>query len=398
MTAVTVPQQVPPERERRESPWNRRIATFRLTGLAILSALIVGGLIVAISDIDKLKDGDVGGMLANVWDSYKALATGAFGSVRGWSETITAATPLIFTGLAVTIAFRAGLFNIGATGQMLAGGMAATWVGFTVDLPAPIHVPLALAAAIVAGALWGGIVGVLKARTGAHEVITTIMLNYIAGNLVLWLLKTELFQRPGRDDPISKEIKPSSHLPHLFGFLNKSSLELRAHAGFIVALVLAAFVWWLLTKSKLGFQLRTLGANADAARYAGMKPGRLTIVAMLLAGSFAGLGGAGEILGGVTQNRATLGFAGDIGFDAIAVALLGRNSPIGTTLAACLFGALKAGGDRMQAQVGVPVDLVLVIRALIVLFVAAPALTKKIWRLKDVPDDGGMQLFRGWGS
>jgi ABC-type uncharacterized transport system permease subunit len=396
VTAATVPPQVADVP--RESPWPHRLSSARLTALAILSALLVGAVIVAVSDIDNVKTLDVGGMWQDVVDSYRALASGAIGSWRAWSETITAATPLIFAGLAVAIAFKAGLFNIGATGQMLAGGMAAVWVGFAFEFPAPIHVLLAIAAAIVAGAIWGGLVGVLKARTGAHEVITTIMLNYVAGSLVLWLLKTTAFQRPGRGDPISKEIKPSSHLPNLFWFLDKSSLEIRAHTGFVLAILVAAFVSWLMTKSKLGFQFRTLGANADAARYAGMNPGRLTIGAMMFAGAFAGLGGASEILGGVTQNRATVGFAGDVGFDAIAVALLGRSSPWGTTAAALLFGALKAGGDRMQATTGVPVDLVLVIRALIVLFVAAPALTRGIWRMKHDGGDSGTQLFRGWGS
>lgn len=396
MTAATIPEHVVAEPP--ESPWPHRLDNARLTALAIVSALVVGALIIAISDIDNVKSFDVGGMWQDVVDSYKALGTGAFGSIRGWSETITAATPLIFAGLAVAISFKAGLFNIGATGQMLMGGMAAVWVGFEFEFPAVIHVVLALLAAIVAGGIWGGLVGVLKARTGAHEVITTIMLNYVAGSLVLWLLKTTAFQRPGRDDPISKEIETSSHLPALFGFMNKSSLELRAHTGFLLALLLTVFVSWLMTKSKLGFQFRTLGSNADAARYAGMNPGRLTIGAMMFAGAFAGLGGAGEILGGVTQNRATVGFAGDVGFDAIAVALLGRSSPWGTTAAALLFGALKAGGDKMQASTGVPVDLVLVIRALIVLFVAAPALTRGVWRLKGGTAGSGTQLFRGWGS
>jgi ABC-type uncharacterized transport system permease subunit len=400
MTAAVVPpNQVPSgERNRSESSWVQRLSSSRLTALAILSALVLGAFIVAISDIDKLKHGDFGGMLTTVKDSYVALVNGAFGSWRGWSETITAATPLMFAGLSVAIGFKSGLFNIGATGQMLAGGMAAVWVGFTVDVPAPLHVLLALLAAVVGGGIWGGIVGLLKARTGAHEVITTIMLNYVASGLTLWLLKTSAFQRPGRGDPVSKDIKPSAHLPSLFGFLDRSSLEIRAHFGFILAIACVVFFWWLMQRAKLGFEFRTLGANADAARYAGMNAGRLTIGAMFLAGGFAGLAGGSEILGGVTQGHATVGLAGNVGFDAIAVALLGRASPWGTAAAALLFGALKAGGDKMQADTGVPVDLVLVIRALIVLFVAAPALTRMIWRLKDKGSEGGASLFRGWGS
>jgi ABC-type uncharacterized transport system permease subunit len=333
-----------------------------------------------------------------VRSAYAALGKGAFGSWRGWSETITAATPLMFAGVAVALGFRAGLFNIGAAGQMLMGGMAAVWVGFHFDLPAPIHVLLALLAAVVVGGIFGGIVGVLKARTGAHEVITTIMLNYVAAALALWALKTTAFQRPGRGDPVSKDIHPSAELPSLFGFLNRSKLEIRAHTGFLLALAAVVFFWWLMKRSKLGFEFRAFGGNADAARYAGMHPGQLTIAAMFLGGALAGLAGGSEILGGVTQNHATTGLAGNVGFDAIAVALLGLSTPWGTAAAALLFGALKAGGDKMQADTGVPVDLVLVIRALIVLFVAAPALTRLIWRIRDRHTEAGTPLFRGWGS
>ena len=398
MTAAIVPQEHAPAEHSHESPWVHRVSSFRLTSLAILSALVLGALIIAISDIDKVKHGDVGGMLTTVRGAYAALAKGAFGGWRGWSETITAATPLMFAGVAVALGFKAGLFNIGATGQMLMGGMAAVWVGFRFELPAPLHVLLAMLAAVLVGGLFGGLVGLLKARTGAHEVITTIMLNYVAAGLSLWLLKTHEFQRPGRGDPVSKDIHKSAELPSLFGFLDRSQLEIRAHTGFLLAIASVILFWWLMKRSKLGFEFRAFGANADAARYAGMHPGRLTIGAMFMAGAFAGLAGGGEILGGVTQGHATTGLAGNVGFDAIAVALLGRSSPWGTAAAAVLFGALKAGGDKMQADTGVPVDLVLVIRALIVLFVAAPALTRLIWRLKDEGTEGGTPLFRGWGS
>lgn len=398
MTAVIDSPSTAPDAEPRHSPWPQRLSSLRLVALALFTALLFSALIIALSDLDKLKHGDIGGMLTNVKDSYSALATGAFGSLRGWSETITAATPLIFAGLSVAVAFKAGLFNIGATGQVFAGGMAAVWVGFAVNLPAVPHIILAMTAGALAGALWGGLVGLLKARTGAHEVITTIMLNYVATFAVLWLLKTTAFQAHGRSDAVSRDVAKSARLPFLFGFLHRSSIDLRAHLGFVIAIALAVFVWWLLKKSKLGFQFRTLGANPDAARYAGMNPGRLTIGAMMIAGASAGLGGGSEILGGINQGHATASFAGNIGFDAIAVALLGRSSPWGTTAAAILFGALQAGGQEMQLQVHVPIDLVLVIRALIVLFVAAPSLTRIIWRLKDTGADTGTQLFKGWGS
>jgi len=398
VTAAVVEHSSAPDDRSHDSHWVMRLSALKLNALAILTALVLGAVIVAISDIDKLKHGEIGGMLTTVKDAYIALGKGAFGSWRGWSETITAATPLMLAGLSVAVAFKSGLFNIGAAGQMLAGGIAAVWIGFKFELPAILHVTVALVAAIVAGGIWGGLVGLLKARSGAHEVITTIMLNYVAGGTALWLLKTEAFRQPGRADPISRDIKSSAELPKLFGFLDRSDLEIRAHTGFLLAIAAVAFFWWLMKKSKLGFELRTYGANADAARYAGMSPARLTIGAMFLAGAFAGLAGGSEILGGVTQGHATTGLAGDVGFDAIAVALLGASSPLGTAFAALLFGAIKAGGDKMQADTGVPVDLVLVLRALIVLFVAAPALTRLIWRIRDRGGDSNAQVFRGWGG
>jgi len=399
MTAATIAPEAPGEARPPARPGRFQWAhVLVLPALAMLTALLVGAVIIALSDIDKVRDGDVGGMLSTVVDSYVALAQGAFGSLRGLNETIVSATPLLLAGLAVSMAFKAGLFNIGATGQMLAGGMAATYVGFTLDGPLFLPAVLAVLAGIVGGAVWGAIVGVLKSRFGAHEVITTIMLNYIAASLTLWLLKTSVFQRPGDATPVSKEVGEAARLPRLFGFLGRSSLEIRAHLGFVLALCAAILFWWLINRARAGFEFRTFGANADAARYAGMHPGRLTIAAMAISGGFAGLAGASDILGGVTQNRATPSFAGDIGFDAIAVALLGRSSPLGTTLAALLFGALKAGGDKMRLETGVPVDLVLVLRALIVLFVAAPALTRMIWRVRAGGSADATQTFRGWGG
>ena len=302
-------------------------------------------------------------------------------------------TPLILAGLGFAVAARSGLFNIGATGQMFIGGMASVWVGFSMHGPGIVQVPLALLAGIIGGGLWGGIVGVLKARTGAHEVITTIMTNYIAALLTLWLLKTDAFQQPGKDNPISKTVSREGRLPHLFAFLDNPTL--RAHTGFLVALLGALFMWWLFGKSRVGFEMRTFGANPDAARYAGMKPASLTVLAMFIAGGLAGLAGATQIIG--TQGYATESFAGDIGFDAIAVALLGRNKPSGIVFAALLFGMLEAGGRKMQLETDVPLDVVLVLRALIVLFIAAPALTRMLWRVKHEGIGPGL-AFRGWGS
>ena len=360
--------------------------------LAVISALFVGALIVAATDIERLKTGDFGGIATNIFDAYKALFVGAFGSWSGISETLVFATPLLLTGLAVALSFRSGLFNIGATGQLLMGGMAAVYVGFSMHGPGIVQIPLAMLAGVVAGAIWGGIIGLLKARTGAHEVITTIMSNYIAGFLALWMLKTSAFRPSGSLNPISKTVSAEARLPRLLGWIDGG---LRVDIGFLIAIAAAVGMWWLFRKSRLGFELRTVGTNADAARYAGMKIGTLTVAALALSGGLAGLGGAIKVLGTTPQVSAS--FAGEIGFDAIAVALLGRNTSSGVVLAAILFGALEAGKTQMQLDADVPLDLVLVIRALIVLFIAAPMLTRMIWRLKS--SEGGLGLsFRGWGS
>jgi general nucleoside transport system permease protein len=398
MTAATVDgrPEADPEQKPRLVAFFDRVDSYNnllLPFLAIVSALIAGALIIGLTDIDRLKEGDIGGILGSIKDAYLALPSGALGSLSGLSETIVSATPLILAGLCFAIAARSGLFNIGATGQMFAGGMAAVWVGFTMDGPGIVQVPLALLAGIIGGGIWGGLVGLLKARTGAHEVITTIMTNYIAGLLTLWLLKTSAFQQPGKDNPVSKTVSKHGRLPELFFWSDDPSL--RAHWGFLVAIVGAVFMWWLFERSKIGFELRTFGSNADAARYAGMKPATLTTLAMFFAGSMAGLAGATQIIG--TQGYATESFAGSVGFDAIAVALLGRNKPVGIVFAAFLFGILDAGGRKMQLDTDIPLDVVLVLRALIVLFIAAPALTRLIWRLKREGGASALQ-FRGWGS
>lgn len=399
MTDVQAPPDAPQESPSEPSGVRRVLDRIDTTNavtlplLAFLSALIVGTVVIAFSDIDKLRDGDFGGILTTIKDAYLALPDGAFNGFRPINETIVATTPLLLAGLAVAVTFRAGLFNIGGTGQMLVGGMASVYVGFSMNGPSIIQIPLAVLAGMVGGMLWGIIPGLLKARAGVHEVISTIMLNFIAGSLVLYFLKTELFVREGRSDPISKLVTPEGTLPRLFAFLDRP--ELRAHIGFVFALTAAVFFWWLIERTKLGFEIRAEGANSSAARYAGMKPAFLIVTTFAIAGGFAGLAGASEVLG--TQGRATQGFAGDIGFDAIAVALLGRSTPLGTVLAALLFGGLQAGGQQMQVETGVPVDLVLILRALIVLFIAAPLLMKAIWRISAEGASSGPS-FGGWGS
>lgn len=367
--------------------------------LALITAMAVGALVIIFTDIETLRlwAADPGAALAatrtTVWGAYHSLFVGSVGSMRALSETFTQASPLILAGLSVAIGFRAGLFNIGANGQMLIGGMFAAYVGFTFDLPAPVHLPLAVLAGAVGGALWGFIPGLLRARTGAHEVITTIMLNLIALRLVDYLLKTSLFQAPGRSDPVSSDVATSARLPGLLGFLGRT--DLRIHLGIVIALLAAYGVYWLLFKSTVGYEFRALGLNPAGAHYAGMKVAWLYVGVMAIAGALAGLAGADRILG--VLNRATPGFSGNVGFDAIALALLGRSHPAGVVAAGLLFGGLRAGGQMMQVRTNLSVDLILVIQALVVVFIAAPALIRAIFRVR-TGEGATQQLSGGWGS
>ena len=373
--------------------------------LAFAMALFVSGLLVAFSDSKVLAEKShpltmLSKALAAAGSAYWALFRGSIfdphltdaGLLHGFyplSETIVASTPLILTGLSVALAFKAGLFNIGAQGQFVAGAIGAAYVGFHFEMPIVIHSIAAIAAAMLLAGLYGGFVGFLKARTGAHEVIVTIMLNYVASYFLLWILSTASFLRPGRQDPLSPEVHKSARLPHLFGS------ELRANLGFIIALIVAAGIWWLLNRSTWGFRFRAVGANAAAARTAGISVSRVTTTVMFIAGALAGLGGAMQILG--SEPALTVGVGGSFGFDAITVALLGRGTPLGTVFSALLFGALRAGGLTMQSSTETPLDLVLVIQALVVLFVAAPSLVKATFRLKKV-DAGQALASKGWNG
>jgi simple sugar transport system permease protein len=376
--------------------------------LSLLTALIVGAFIIAFTDLDFLRGlgedplGAIKDVVGEIGSAYAALFTGSVGSLRAISETLTAASPLILAGLAVGLGFRAGLFNIGAEGQMIIGGVTAAMVGFTLDLSflgdfaVVVHLPLALLGGIVGGAVWGGVPGLLRAKTGAHEVITTIMLNNIAIRLLDWLLKTSLIGMEGRDDPVSKAVDVSARLPRLLGFLEGSrpASDIRVHAGIIVALLAAAFVFWLLFKSTLGYEFRAVGYNPDAARYAGMSVTWTYVLVMAISGALAGLAGASQSLG--VLYRVTPGFTAGIGFEAISLALLGRSHPVGIVAAGLLFGALRAGGQEMQVQTDIPIDLILVIQALVVVFIAAPALIRAIYRVKT--GEGAEQLTKGWAT
>ena len=363
--------------------------------LAVVLAMVVGAILIALTDPKVhtaagyffARPGDT---IAAVWQS----ATGAYGAlfqgsiynfkrpdflngIRPLTETLTFATPLILAGLGVGLAFRVGMFNIGGRGQMLIAAACAGWVGFTLDLPPVVHLLVAIAAGIVGGAFWGGIVGVLKARTGAHEVIITIMLNYVAFYLITFMLSTQgLLQAPGSNVPKSAAMAPNSVLPKLLG--DRYNL----HAGFLIAILAVVFVWWLFSRSSIGFRFRAVGENPNAARVAGIDVKNTYVYAMLLSGGLIGLAGVSQVLGTVTSGFDN-GIDAGIGFDAITVALLGRSRPGGILIAGILFGALKAGGYSMQATQGVnvPIDIVLVLQALIVLFIAAPPLVRAIFFL-----------------
>lgn len=362
-----------------------------VTVLAFVLALVIGAVLIAVSDSEArgalsyvfARPGDFfGAAWTAISASYGALVKGAVGSTNGITESLLAATPLILTGLAVALPFRAGLFNIGGEGQVIVGGMVAAWAGFAIDgLPLLVHLPLALLLGVVAGGLMGWLPGFLKVRTGAHEVITTIMLNNIAAIGLSYGLTSELFLGPDNINPRGLSVADSATLPRLFGT--------RLNVGIIIALVVAVGMYYLMERSSRGFEIEAVGLNPHAASSAGMSVARATIATLAGAGALAGLGGA--ILGlGVASGGITTGFSAGVGFDGITVALLGRARVPGTVAAGLLFGALSIGGRAMQARAGINLDLVGVLSALIILFVAAPALVQALFRLKrhrtvDVP-------------
>jgi ABC-type uncharacterized transport system permease subunit len=382
-----------------------------VTVLAILLALVVGAILIVVSDKDVLGEygyffaapGDpLGASWSDIATAYSALFKGAIfdpgnassvtSALQPISETLTEATPLIFGGLSVGLAFRAGLFNIGGQGQLVMGAIAATYVGFT--LHGVVALPLAIIAGIVGGGITGGVVGFLKARTGAHEVIVTIMLNYVAVAFLAYLINTGTFKDPNNPQPVSKPVSAGARLPHLAGD------TLRVNAGLLIGIVAVAFAWWLLSRSTLGFQLRTVGANPNAARTAGMNVGRVQILAMLISGALMGLVGVSQVLGTANANNAlTPQIDAGLGFAAITVALLGRASPVGTVIASLLFGALQAGGRAMQvSSANVSIEIVTVIQALIVLFVAAPPLIRGLFRLRGGAGADTGLAAKGWNG
>ena len=371
---------------------NRAVETyFRLAPVtvpiyAVLTASVIGGLIMLLAGVNPLK-------------AYGALLHGAFGTWPFVARSLARSTPFIIAALAVALCFKAGLFNIGAEGQLLVGALAAAWVGTfsgLAGLPAVVVVPLVLLAGAAGGLLWGGIPGVLKARTGAHEVIVTIMLNAIAVRLTDYLVTSRsprILLDPDASVPHSLPIAASARIGKLVP-------DTALHGGFILALVLCAVVWFVLQRTTFGFEIRTVGANPNAARYSGMSVGRTIILVMAVCGALAGIAGAGELSGGPT-GYLTPGFLRGIGFDSIAIALLARANPFAIIPAAILWGSLLAGAPTMQLQADVSLDIVSVVQALIILFVAADAIVRYLFRIRAPrgADDvtSGAIFAKGWG-
>jgi simple sugar transport system permease protein len=399
-----------------KGPLWRRIGQVALIPiLAVVSGLIVGALIIAFTSEEVYAawarspiQGVVAG-LRIVGAAYGALFAGSIGdpgriigALQGgdpldirrafnpFLESLVASTPYIFGGLAVALGFRSGLFNIGAEGQIFVGAICAAFVGYSITgLPAIVHLPLALAAGALGGAAWGFIPGWLKAKTGGHEVINTIMLNYIAFRLSDWLLSGPM-KRPDSFNPVSPTIQESAALPRFFEY------PIRFHAGFFIALAAAWLVYWLLFRTTIGFNLRTVGSNPNAARYAGINIVGNIVLAMSLSGALAGLAGANEVLG-VNLNLA-MAFSSGYGFDSIALALLGKSHPAGVVLAALLFGTLRNGATRMMVVSSIPIDIISVLQALILAFIAAPAIIRTIYRLRAPAEAVEGVFVRGWGG
>jgi general nucleoside transport system permease protein len=400
--------------------------TVTVTVLALLSATVLGGLLTAFTNSNVLHAWSnffsaPGNAIARAWDvavgTYVALFEGSVFNPHtvaalfqqsslstavhdGYlsavfnplSETAVQATPLILAGLAVALPYQAGLFNIGGQSQFIGGAIMSAWLGYAVNLPFFVHVVVCVIGGFVGGAAIGWLAGEIKARTGAHEVIVTIMLNYVMQYFLAYLLSSQsLLQAPGTSNSITQAIASDAHLPLLAG------THLRINAGFLIALACAFAVWWLLNRTTTGFEFRSVGANASASRVAGMNVERNWSLVMLIGGGLAGLAASTVILGtDFTLNPQSYG---TYGIDAITVALLGLGRPGGVVAAGLLFGALHAGSPGMQTATGTPVQIVQVIQALIVLFVAAPPLVRATFRLRAARARGvSTSMSRGWNS
>jgi simple sugar transport system permease protein len=388
--------------------------------LAVFTGLVIGGIVIVVTDKGVAAafgnfSADPGGVFKAAWSAvsiaYGALFYGSLGSPRevieGFriylssgdsaallkaiyplTESLVTATPYIFAGLAVAIGFRAGLFNIGAEGQFFMGALGSAYVGYSIHgLPWFIHLPLAILGGALAGAIWGAIPGYLKAKFGAHEVVNTIMMNWIAFRLSDWLLTGPMMASGFR--PVTPSIQKAAELPRFF------PEPLRFNWGFVLALVMAYLVYWFLFKTTLGFEIRSVGANPDGSKYAGMSVVKNFVLVMVLSGGLAGIAGAAQVLG--VDHWVGQGFSAGYGFDAIALALLGKSHPLGVVLSAIVFGILRSGATRMQSMAGIPIDIISIIQGLVVIFVAAPIIIRWLFRIPGETSDQTV-LTRGWGK
>jgi simple sugar transport system permease protein len=405
--------------------WDRYSSTspITLTILALILGIVIGAIIIMVTSAPVLNAwrhsfhhvGSFPSTLKitfdNVAAAYRAMITGSivdptllFHSIstgHGWdvtmtpiSETLTYATPLIIASIGVGIAFQTGIFNIGANGQAISGGIAGTAVGSMIHVPMIIHLPLTLLAGIAGGAVCGLVPGLLKAYTGAHEVIVTLMFNYVVNAFLIYVLTSTALQLPGQANDISRNFDASAILDPIFG--TKSGL--RVSYGIFVAAAVVVFAIWFLKRSSLGFDFRVTGANPNAARASGINPKFIIIALFVVSGGLAGL--AGVVQAASTTHYIDGGFlvgSAGIGFTAITIALLGRLQPMGIVWGSLLFAALGVGGRSMQAATGIPLDLATIIQSIVVLFVASPVLIKEIFRLRK-----GAQSFqmatKGWSS
>jgi len=373
--------------------WQSILGRLAIPVLAVFTAVLIGSILIILAGLDPIK-------------AYGGLLQGSFGSDFGLVQTLVKMAPLILSGLAVTFAFKGGLFNIGAQGQLTIGALLSAWVGFGIpNLPPAIHILLGLLAGVIGGMLWGLVPGLLKAYTGAHEVISTIMLNYVAALLVGWAVSPGQAERPAgplaacptldvcsssKTPPIlDSAMLPALYTPSLRG-------ESVLHVGVLLAIAVAVLVSIVIYRTTFGFELRMVGLSPSAARYAGINVPRLTVVTLVVAGGLAGLAGAVQTQGvnykfETNQNTTT-------GFDSIAVSLLAANNPIAVIPSAFLFGALEAGGTQMQTSSGVPNDLIGVLQALILMFVAANQIIRSLYHIRAPGAGEAIRLSSGWGQ
>jgi general nucleoside transport system permease protein len=401
-----------------KAPRSYNYQSFLIPILAVLTGLIIGAFFIVFTDLKVLpyyqqffKD-PLTALLVSwqaVVKAYGALFAGSLGSLPAFiaaikvysasgdpsalykaiypfTESLVASSPYILTGLAVAVGFRGGLFNIGAEGQFFMGALGSAFVGYSLKGVSPvIHLPLALLGGAIAGGAWAFLPGFLKAKTGAHEVVTTIMMNWIAFRLSDWLLNGPMKATGYR--PLTPVVEESAMLPRFFPD------PLRFNWGFFLALGIAFFIWWLLFKTTVGYEIRSVGANPNAAKYAGMNISNNIILIMVVSGALAGLGGAVQVLG--TDHWVGQGFSAGFGFDAIALALIGNSHPLGVVLAALLFGVLRGGATSMQSLAGIPIDIISVIQGLVIVFIAAPVIIRAIYRV-GTPHKEEVVHARGW--